>query len=258
MGNLHAGHASLIDRAAADGHFVAVTIFVNPTQFGPGEDFARYPRTPTEDLELCRGHGAAAVFMPTVDEMYGEKGVTTVSVASLTGGLCGRSRPGHFDGVCTVVAKLFNIAGPEAAYFGQKDAQQCAVIARMIADLNFPIRMVICPTVREADGLTLSSRNRYLSPAERQQAPQLYAALKLAASMVPQGTTDANRLAAAIADHLARLAPLGKIEYVEIVNPHSLSPVQQVDRPVLAALAVRFDSARLIDNMRVEPEPSGG
>lgn len=256
MGNLHAGHASLIARAAADGHFAAVTIFVNPTQFGPGEDFARYPRTPEEDLELCRRHGAAAVFMPTVEEMYGEKGLTTVHIAGLTAGLCGRSRVGHFDGVCTVVAKLFNIAQPDAAYFGQKDAQQCAVIAQMVRDLNFPLRMVICPTVRESDGLAISSRNRYLASEERSQAAQLHAALQLAQTMVLQGVTDAAALVAAVREHLASRAPLGAIEYVEIVNPQTLAPVQQVDRPALAALAVRFGGARLIDNVLLEPARS--
>jgi pantoate--beta-alanine ligase len=255
MGNLHAGHASLIDRAVADGHFVAATLFVNPTQFGPGEDYARYPRTPQEDLELCRRHGVAVIFMPPVEGMYPEQGLTTVHVAELTTGLCGRSRPGHFDGVSTVVAKLFNIAAPEAAYFGQKDAQQVAVITRMVHDLNFPLRMVVCPTVREEDGLAMSSRNRYLSGPQRPQAAQLYAALKLAQAMAAQGQADAQTLIAAMRKHLETHAPLGQLEYAEIVNPQSLAPVQRIDRPALAALAVRFEGARLIDNTLVEVGP---
>ena len=259
MGNLHAGHASLVDRAAADGHFVAVTIFVNPTQFGPAEDYARYPRTPEADLVLCRQHGAAAAFMPSVQEMYPQdaRSLTAVRVDALAAGLCGRTRPGHSQGVCTVVAKLFHIAQPDAAYFGQKDAQQSAIIARMIEDLNFPIRLVVCPTVREADGLAMSSRNRYLSPAERAQAADLHAALKLAASAIAAGQTAPAEVIEAMRAHLARRAPLGRVEYIEIVNPRSLQVVQVIDGPVLVALAVRFGGARLIDNMQVDPAANG-
>ncbi len=258
MGNLHAGHASLIDRAAADRHFVAVTIFVNPTQFGPTEDFASYPRTPQEDLELCRGHGASVVFMPSVQEMYPDKALTTVRVAELTKGLCGRARPGHFEGVCTVVAKLFNIAQPDAAYFGQKDAQQAAVISRMIKDLNFPIRMVICPIVREPDGLAMSSRNRYLSPQERSQAPQLFAALELARAMIEEAVANASAVTNAMRKQLSAAAPLGQIDYVEQVDPESLMSVETIEKRVLIALAVKFPSVRLIDNMLVDPPGKKG
>jgi pantoate--beta-alanine ligase len=261
MGALHAAHASLIDAAVRDGHFVVVSIFVNPTQFGPNEDLAQYPRTPDADLALCRLHSADAVFMPSVEEMYPRKGLTTVSVAELTGVLCGRSRPGHFAGVCTVVAKLFNIVQPDAAYFGRKDAQQAVVIARMIEDLDMPVRMVVCPIVREPDGLAMSSRNRRLTVQDRKQAAQLYAALQLGAERIRQaiakgGRADPREAIQAMRDHLARHAPLGQADYVEIVDPQTLQSVQEVRGGVLLALAVRFASARLIDNLLVEPYPA--
>ncbi len=264
MGALHAGHASLIDAAVADGHFAVVTIFVNPTQFGPGEDLDAYPRPLDADLALAAEHGAAAVFVPGVEQMYPRGAVggpatsaTTVSVAGLTDGLCGARRPGHFDGVCTVVSKLLNIVAPDVAYFGQKDAQQAAVLRRMVEDLDFPVRLAVCPTVREADGLALSSRNAYLSAREREQAPHLHKAMQLARRRIADGTTDAPVVSAAMRDHLAAYAPAGEIDYLEIVDPATLSPVDQIALPVLIALAVRFGSARLIDNITVDGPARG-
>ncbi|NQU74817.1 MAG: pantoate--beta-alanine ligase [Planctomycetes bacterium] len=256
MGALHGGHASLIDAAVADGHFVVVTIFVNPTQFALGEDFDKYPRTPQVDIAECERHGASAVFMPAVTEMYPRRELTTITVSELTESLCGRRRSGHFAGVCTVVAKLLNIVGSDAAYFGQKDAQQAVVVRRMVTDLNFPTRLVVCPIVREADGLAMSSRNRYLSPAERAQAPQLYASLLLVAKEIARGLSLSGVAVQIIRRHLAENAPLGEVDYVEIVDPDTLQAVEIMDRPVLIALAVRFGRTRLIDNMLVDPPPA--
>ena len=253
MGALHDGHTSLIDAAVADGHFVVATIFINPTQFGPDEDLASYPTTGQADLTVCERHGASAVFVPTVREMYPRQGLTTVNVADLTQGLCGRSRPSHFAGVCTVVAKLFNIVAPDAAYFGEKDAQQAIVLARMVEDLNFPIRLVVRPTVRLADGLAMSSRNQHLTKAQRAQAPQLHKALELAAECIARGQRESARVIEAMRSHLTAKAPLGQPDYVEIVDPETLAGVETIDRPVLVALAVRFGRARLIDNMLVDP-----
>jgi len=253
MGGLHAGHAALIDAAVADGHFVVVTIFLNPTQFGSDEDLDRYPRTREADLALCRRHGASAVFLPSITEVYPRQGLTTVNVTGLTEVLCGRRRPSHFSGVCTVVAKLFNVVAPDVAYFGRKDAQQAVVVRRMIEDLNFPIDLVVCPIVRHADGLAISTRNKYLSPPERAQAPQLYASLNIAAEKITQGATDPAEVILAIQARLAAEAPLGEIDYVEIVDPDTLQAVEEITAPVLVALAVRFDRARLIDNVSAAP-----
>jgi len=252
MGSLHAGHAGLIDASVADGHFTVVTIFVNPTQFGPGEDFEAYPRAPEADLALCEARGVEAVLIPSTDEMYPRPSRTTVHVDGLTDTLCGASRPTHFDGVCTVVAKLLNIVGPDAAYFGRKDAQQAAVVGRMMEDLNFPVRLVVRPTVREADGLALSSRNRYLSADRRREAAQLYASLQLAERMIHEGATDTAAVIDAMRNHLAANAPSGEIDYLQIVDPDTMQHVQDVSAAVLVALAVRFGSARLIDNLLVD------
>ena len=258
MGALHEGHFSLIDAARRECGFVVVSLFVNPTQFGPNEDLDKYPRTWEADLAGCQGHGAGAVFAPTAAEMYPAVFATTVHVAGLTEGLCGKIRPGHFDGVCTVCAKLFSIVLPDVAYFGAKDYQQSAVIRRMAADLNLPLEVKVCPTVREGDGLAMSSRNRYLSPEERRQAPALSEALASARRAVADGQTDASAVAAGIAGHVARRATLGRIEYVSIIDPDTLADVQDIDRPVVAAVAVRFPSARLIDNMRLDVPGRGG
>lgn len=252
MGALHAGHASLVKAAAQRDAFVVVSIFVNPTQFAPTEDLAAYPRTPEADLELCRQSGASLVFMPSPQEMYGQGGLTEVSVKELGGGLCGRSRPGHFAGVCTVVAKLFNIVQPDKAFFGAKDYQQAAIIRRMAADLNFPVEIVVCPTIREADGLAMSSRNAYLSPQERQQAVALGQSLQLARRLIVEERAGAAEIRAAICRHLSSYAPDGSIDYVEIVDPATLWPVEATDRPVVVALAVKFGRCRLIDNITVD------
>jgi pantothenate synthetase len=336
MGALHDGHASLIDAAAKSCGFVVVSVFVNPTQFAPTEDLAVYPRTPQQDLELCRRHGVNLVFMPTAEVMYptptvartpvpsdprarcprysragrpcydsepsdpqagrpcydsepsdaqagrpcydsepsdpragrpchdsgpsdappqpAYAAVTEVTIKSLSGVLCGRSRPTHFAGVCTVVAKLFNIVGPDKAFFGAKDFQQATIIRRMAADLNFPVEVVVCPTVRESDGLARSSRNVYLTPTERRQAPALYQALTLGRDLILREHPPAEAVIAAMMRHLAKAAS-GQIDYLEIVDPQSLSGVQTTDKPVVIALAVRFGRARLIDNIAVDASP---
>lgn len=253
MGALHEGHYSLIDAARARGLFVVVSIFVNPTQFGPNEDYAAYPRTTESDLSGCRAHGSAVVFMPTAEVMYPPGRVTEVCVPSLSGALCGASRPGHFTGVCTVVSKLFNIVAPDAAFFGAKDYQQATIIRRMTADLNFPIEIVVCPTVREADGLAMSSRNRYLSAGERAQAVCLSEALALAGDLIRRSHPPAGQVKAAMREHIERRAPLGRVDYINIVDPDTLRDVETTDRAVQAALAVQFGRARLIDNARLEP-----
>ncbi len=252
MGALHAGHASLMDLAAAETDFVVVSIFVNPTQFAPSEDLAAYPRTPREDADLCREHKVDLILAPSVQEIYGGGSATEVTVKSLSATLCGRSRPTHFAGVCTIVAKLFNIVQPSTAFFGAKDFQQVAIIRRMVNDLNFPLVVRLCPTVREADGLAMSSRNKYLSPEERQQAPALYEALKLAGQMIRRDRPPVSKVIEAMRAHLSARATLGAIDYIQIVDPSELTDLQRTDRPVLIALAVKFGKARLIDNMLVD------
>ena len=251
MGYLHAGHIALLERARRDGTFVVVTIFVNPTQFGQQEDFARYPRDEAGDLAKCQAAGAELVFIPDVAEMYRPNAVTTVGVAGLTETLCGPCRPGHFAGVATVVAKLFNIVQPDVAYFGQKDAQQLAVIRRMVRDLDFPIEIVGCPTVREPDGLALSSRNAYLSAEERPRALVLHRALCDAQARIAAGERGVDE----VVRQMRRIADEGrptKIEYISVVDPDSLQIVRCIDGPVLAALAVWFGRTRLIDNLLIE------
>lgn len=250
MGALHEGHLSLVRRARADNDLVIVSVFVNPTQFGPREDFDRYPRDLVRDLTLCEQAGADAVFAPSAPDMYPPGFCTWVNVEGLTEGLCGRSRPGHFRGVCTVVAKLFNICQPDRAYFGEKDAQQLVVVRRMVQDLNFPIEIVPCPTVREPDGLAMSSRNMLLTREQRQQAPALYKALKEADRLIKTGVKDTATLKEAIAAVLGE-ASLGQVDYIEIVDADTLAPVETVQGECLIALAVRFGEVRLIDNIRV-------
>ncbi len=258
MGALHEGHYSLMDAARQGCGFVTVSIFVNPAQFGPGEDYQRYPRALEADLAGCRGRGVGAVFAPSVEQMYPEGLQTTVHVAGLTERLCGSFRPGHFDGVCTVVAKLFHIVGPDVAYFGAKDYQQAMVIRRMTADLSLPVRIELCPTVREPDGLAMSTRNGYLSSEERSQARAIYNSLRLAEHLVGQGARDAAEVAQGARAHLAEAAPLARVDYLEIVDPESLASVETIERPAIVAAAVRFPSARLIDNLRVDPRRAGG
>lgn len=251
MGYLHEGHLSLVRIALAASDVVVMSIFVNPLQFGVGEDYEEYPRDLSRDIPLAEEAGVAALFVPTVAEMYPKGYATFVEVEGLTAGLCGRSRPGHFRGVTTVVAKLFNIVQPDVAVFGQKDAQQAAVIKQMVRDLNMPIEILTGPIVREADGLAMSSRNVYLSQEERRQALVLSQSLRWAEQKVAQGERDAASLREAIVEKIKTM-PLANIDYVEIVNADDLKPVEVIQGRVLIALAVRFGRTRLIDNCIVE------
>jgi pantoate--beta-alanine ligase len=250
MGALHEGHLSLIRAARAENEVVVVSVFVNPSQFGPGEDYAKYPRDLRRDLELVERAGGDLVFNPSADEMYAADRSTWVDVEGVTEGLCGRSRPGHFRGVCTVVTKLLAICQPDRAYFGEKDAQQLAVIQRMVRDLNTRVEIVPCPIVREADGLAMSSRNVRLTPEARAEAPALNRALQAAKAAVEGGERSA-----AVLDRIIRgvltLAPLGEVDYIEIVRADDLTPVVVLEWTCLIALAVRFGDVRLIDNVRV-------
>ncbi len=255
MGYLHAGHLSLVAAARRDGHFVVASIFVNPTQFGPHEDFDRYPRDTAGDLQQCQQAGVELVFMPAVVDMYRPDATTTVHVAGLTETLCGPCRPGHFDGVATVVTKLFNIVQPDSAYFGQKDAQQLAVIRRMTRDLDLPVKIIGCPTVREPDGLAMSSRNAMLSPDERQRATALHRALRAAQTSIHGGQRDP----AAVVDEMRRTIDAvrpANVDYISVVDPETMQPVSQITGPVLIALAVRIGHTRLIDNLTVDPAGS--
>lgn len=257
MGALHEGHFSLVDAAAADCDYVVVSIFVNPTQFGEGEDLDAYPRSRRADADGCAARGVSLLFVPGVDEIYPdwpETGPTTVSVGDLTSFLCGRSRPGHFTGVCTVVAILLNIVRPDAAYFGEKDYQQLLVVRRMVRDLHIPVSVVGCPTVRAEDGLALSSRNAYLAPDDRRRAAVLYAALQEAAERVREGGADPREIKAGIRGSIRDAAPAAAIDYVCVCDPETLRPLEQVDGPALIALAVRIGEARLIDHLIVGEE----
>jgi pantoate--beta-alanine ligase len=252
MGYLHRGHLSLIEAARRDDCWTVVSIFVNPTQFGPNEDFDRYPRDEARDLALCEKAGVELVFIPGVRAMYAADAVTTVHVAVLTDHLCGPHRPGHFDGVTTVVAKLFNIVQPDRAYFGRKDAQQLAVIERMVRDLDMPLVIVGCDTVREPDGLAMSSRNVHLAPEARQRAPVLSRALAAARAAIIAGERDARAIEREMSAMVAAASPT-RVDYISIVDGDSLQPVERIERGVLIALAVRFGEVRLIDNIRVDP-----
>lgn len=248
MGALHEGHATLIRRARAECGFVAVSVFVNPTQFGPNEDFTRYPRTLTDDRIICEREGADLVFAPEAAEMYPAGTRTAVEVTELGDHLCGASRPGHFRGVATVVLKLLNIVQPDRAYFGQKDAQQARIIQQMVRDLDVPTEIVIVPTVREQDGLAMSSRNRYLVPAERHRATVLIEALREIRQRAAAGERDARLLRQSLVERIA-VTPGAALDYAEIVDADSLRPIDRLSGPALAALAVRFGSTRLIDNI---------
>ena len=250
MGALHDGHASLIRAARADGGQVVVSIFVNPTQFGPTEDLAKYPRPLEQDLAVCEREGAAIVFTPTPEEMYPAGFATTVHVRGMTEKMCGSARPGHFDGVCTVVAKLLGIVQPDTAYFGEKDAQQLAVVRRMAADLNLPVEIRGCPLVREADGLALSSRNVYLSANERRRALVLSAALAEAREAIVRGERDAAAIAARVRQRIE--APGGvRLEYAVAVDPDTLDDLARIEDKVLVAVAARVGNTRLIDNILI-------
>ncbi len=251
MGYFHAGHVSLMTAARAETDFVVVSNFVNPTQFGPGEDLATYPRDPAGDAAAAAAAGVDLMFSPPVEEMYPAGGSrTTVHVAGLTEGMCGAARPGHFDGVTTVVAKLFSIVGPCRAYFGRKDFQQVAVVRRMAADLDLPVTVVGCPLVREPDGLALSSRNAYLAPDERRAAPALHRALVAAVDAIRAGERRAAALTTLIRDRIAP-EPLLALEYVEIRDASELTEISELAGELVIALAARVGRARLIDNVVV-------
>ncbi|OWK41671.1 pantoate--beta-alanine ligase [Fimbriiglobus ruber] len=250
MGALHEGHAELVRAAARVSGFVVVSVFVNPTQFGPAEDFAKYPRTLDADRAICGAAGAHLVFAPPVEEVYPPGAVTFVEVPKLDASLCGPSRPGHFRGVCTVVLKLFNMALPDVAVFGQKDAQQARIIRQMVRDLNVPVDVRIEPTVREADGLAMSSRNRYLSPADRALASGIYRALRAVRDRALAGEWDVARLESALRADLVAI-PGARIDYASIVDDDTLQPIARLDRPALAAVAVFLGTTRLIDNVTI-------
>jgi pantoate--beta-alanine ligase len=252
MGALHAGHVALVERACADNDFVVVSIFVNPTQFGPQEDFQRYPRSLDRDLVLCEAAGANLVFHPPREVIYPPGFRTFVEVTGLQDLLEGAARAGHFRGVCTVVLKLFNLVRPDRAYFGQKDAQQVRIIQQMVRDLDVDVEVVVCPTVRESDGLALSSRNRYLDDDQRRQAIVLSRALEEASSLHANGETDARKLQQVMAN-LITATPGAILEYAVVVDADTLSPLEQVRATTLLALAVRFGTTRLIDNAQIEP-----
>lgn len=251
MGYLHEGHESLIKRAALENHRVVVSIFVNPTQFGPNEDLEAYPRDLDRDMKLCENAGCSMIFNPGVEEMYGEGFSTFVEVENLTKGLCGKSRPIHFRGVCTVVSKLFNIVAPHKAYFGEKDAQQLAVIKKMVKDLNMDLEVVGCPIVREEDGLAKSSRNTYLSKEEREAATVLNKALLEAKEAMKLGERNAERIVDLISKRINK-EELAKIDYVEIVDSLTMEKVDKVEETVLVAIAVFIGKTRLIDNFTYE------
>ena len=253
MGALHVGHVSLIEAAVKNGDFVVVSIFVNPTQFCPGEDFEAYPRPLEADLEICRKAGVDVVFAPAPEQIYPSENLTWVTVEKLTEPLCGRNRPGHFRGVTTVCAKLFNIVGPDIAYFGQKDGQQAIVIRRMAADLNMPLKIFVCPTIRESSGLAVSSRNQYLSDRQKQDAANIYASLKECRRMIEAGVTDVPQIIIRMREILQQV-PSIEIEYVSIVNAETLQDVQTINGKVLIAAAVKIGPARLIDNILVDTD----
>jgi pantoate--beta-alanine ligase len=262
MGALHAGHKRLIDVARAECDVVVVSIFVNPMQFDREDDLQKYPRTLEADLELCASLGVAVVFAPAVAEMYPAPLNCTVDVGRVADHLCGRHRPGHFRAVATVVMKLFQIAQPHRAYFGEKDAQQLAVIRHLVSDLNVPVEIGAVPTVREADGLALSSRNQRLAPEERRAAPVLYEALGIARQQIAAGATDVAQIRRT-ATRIVERRPEVRLEYLEIVDPTEMQPVERVERPVIAAGAIWVGSIRLIDNVLcvpplAAPKPTGG
>ena len=250
MGYLHEGHMSLVD-AAGENDKVVVSIFVNPMQFGPNEDLASYPRDLERDAKMCEEHGVDLIFHPTPEEMYGDNFYSYVDMNTLTEELCGLTRPVHFRGVCTVVTKLFNIVTPDKAYFGQKDAQQLAIIKRMVKDLNMPLEIVGCPIVREEDGLAKSSRNTYLSPEERKAALVLSRSIFLGKALAEQGERDAKKIVAAMTAEIEK-EPLAKIDYVKIVAMDDMQQVETINGSILAAIAVYIGKTSLIDNFIIE------
>jgi pantoate--beta-alanine ligase len=251
MGALHIGHISLIEAAAKKCDFVVVSIFVNPTQFGPGEDFEKYPRPLKADLEICRKAGVDVVFAPSPQQMYPGENLTWVNVEKLTEQLCGQFRPGHFGGVTTVCAKLFNIVAPDIAFFGQKDAQQAIVIKQMVADLNIPLKIIVCPTVRQPDGLAVSSRNQYLTRQQKKNAPLIYKSLQKCQKLIEDGVADSKTIINQMRKILQQ-APSIKIEYISIVDADTLQELKKITGRVLTAVAVKIGSTRLIDNILLD------
>ena len=247
MGFLHEGHRSLIERAVAENDRVVVSVFINPIQFAPNEDLESYPRDIEADRALCTDAGAAMIFNPEPAEMYPQGFCTAVDMNGLKFELCGKSRPIHFSGVCTVVTKLFNIVGPDRAYFGQKDAQQLAIIRRMVRDLNMPLEVVGCPIVREEDGLAKSSRNTYLNEQERAAALILSKTIFLGQKLVDEGERDAKKLIAAMEANIAT-EPLARIDYVDVVDAENIERIDRLEGDVLVAMAVYIGKTRLIDN----------
>jgi pantoate--beta-alanine ligase len=253
MGALHEGHLSLVRAARDKSDVITVSIFVNPTQFGPQEDFAKYPRNLDRDSTLLEREHVDVIFAPSVEDMYPAGAVTWVAVEGMSDRLCGRSRPGHFRGVTTVVSKLFHIVEPDAAFFGQKDAAQVAIIRRMVRDLNMPISIEVCPIIREPDGLALSSRNAYLNPEERKSALVLYRSLRRAQEVFDRGERESAKLIAAGKQEFAK-EPAARLDYLEIVDPDSLESIPAISKRALIAVAAFVGNTRLIDNVVVDPE----
>ncbi len=251
LGALHEGHMSLVRQARQESGYLVVSIFLNPTQFGPGEDFDKYPAHQQQDLQLCEQAKVDAVFLPTVEQMYPQGHCTVVSVKGLSEKLCGVQRPTHFAGVCTVVAKLFNIVQPDLAYFGQKDAQQSLIITRMVRDLDIPVQIRICPTVRESDGLAMSSRNAYLTFEQRTQAACLYRALLHGKQLIDAGQRDSQFVTKAMQTIITQAGPC-QIDYVAAVDSQTLEPANEASPGWLLAVAVRIGQARLIDNILLD------
>ena len=251
MGYLHEGHKSLIDKAVKENDRVVVSVFVNPIQFGPTEDLASYPRDLERDAKLCEEAGANLIFHPEKEEMYFDDFSSFVEVQGVSKGLCGKSRPIHFRGVCNVVTKLFNIVKPDRAYFGQKDAQQLAVVKRMVRDLNMDIEIIGCPIIREEDGLAKSSRNTYLSPEERKAAVILSKSLKLGKEAIEAGERDSKKIIDILTNNI-NTEKLAKIDYVEIVDPLSIENIDKIENSALVAMAVYIEKTRLIDNFIYE------
>ena len=250
MGALHSGHGELIRACKENANFVVVSVFVNPTQFGPNEDFARYPRTLDADRTLCKEAGGDLAFIPSVEEMYPSPHRTSVTMERLGNGLCGASRPGHFSGVCTVVLKLFNIVSPDVSLFGAKDYQQAAIVRQMVLDLNVPVEVRVIPTVRESDGLAMSSRNRYLSADNRNYAPAIYRALVSIRDRANAGERSVVLLEEGLGLELAAI-PGARVDYARIVDASTLESMLQLDKPAVAAVAVELGYTRLIDNINL-------
>jgi pantoate--beta-alanine ligase len=254
MGALHEGHLSLVRTAYDRSDVVTVSIFVNPTQFGPNEDFSKYPRNLESDSALLEREHVDVIFAPSVEDMYPAGAVTWVTVEGMSDRLCGKSRPGHFRGVTTVVSKLFHIIEPDAAFFGQKDAAQVAIIRRMVRDLNMPVSVEVCPIIRESDGLALSSRNAYLNPGERKSALVLYRSLRRAQELFDRSERESTKLIAAGKQEFAK-EPSARLDYFDIVDPDSLESITAISKRALIAVAAYVGNTRLIDNILVDPEP---